>query len=583
MAYLLDRGQFDVIGIKEEKMSYKEISQHILNCVGGIVNVESINHCATRLRFRLKDLNIVDTVALKEVNGVLDVVDNDEYQVIIGHKVVSVYEEICKLGLRNNNGTEEVYNTCPTWRLALFALNNTATNFYHFGMIYLANFATGIAGLFVTTVGFILTAMRIFDGITDPLVGYLIDKTDGKYGKFRPYIVVGNIILAVMTFFIFFTVPLVPEEIRLYYFTGCYAIYILGYTCQTACTKAGQSCMTNDPKQRPKFGLFDAIYTTLAMTGITVFVSNYLVNKYEGGFSNIGLYHELVIYVIICSAILTILAVIGIWTKDRTEFFGLGESATKVKFKDYWAVLKGNRPLQMLIVAASIDKIVFSINTNATVGIMLFGIIIGDFSLNGAFALIVLIPTIFITAIATKYAQKVGQKKALLAGSWLSVFTFILLFLVLWLGNPGEIRLNNFSVMTIAFIVVYILSKGAVAISNAFVIPMISDCADYETYKSGRFVPGMMGTLFSFVDKLVSSFSTTIVGFAVAAIGYKTVMPNVGDQLTNELYWVTMLLYIGLPILGLLISILAMKFYPLDKEKMEEIQAVIQERRNAMK
>ncbi len=578
IAFLLDKRPIRLV--KEEKMNYKGMSQQILKSVGGLANVVSLDHCATRLRFRLKNTTIADTTTLKSVNGIIDVVDGDEYQVVIGYKVGKVYQALCKLGVKGIN-EEEVYNTCPTWRLAFFALNNTATNAYMWGMVYLANYATGIAGLLVTVVGTILTAMRIFDGITDPIIGYLIDKTDGKFGKFRPYIVIGNIILAVMSLFIYFTVHVVPEEIRLVYFIGCYAIYILGYTCQTACTKAGQACMTNDPKQRPKFGLFDAIYNAIMMTGMTIFVSNYLVNKYTGGFSNIGLYHELIMFVIICSAILTILAVIGIWTKDRTEFFGLGESAVKVKFKDYWGVLKGNRPLQMLIVAASTDKIAMSVSQNATVGIMLFGIVIGNYNLMGTFSIIVLIPTVVLTYLAMKYAQKVGQKKALVTGTWLSIIMFSLLFLLLWLGDPTQIRLNNFGLMTIAFLIIYILAKGAMSVSGAFVIPMISDCADYETYKSGRFMPGMMGTLFSFIDKLVSSFSTTIVAFSVAAIGYINAMPNINDERTPALFWVTMILYIGLPMLGWIASIIAMKFYVLDKEKMEEIQEYIKQKKQS--
>ena len=42
-------------------------------------------------------------------------------------------------------------------------------------------------------------------------------------------------------------------------------------------------------------------------------------------------------------------------------------------------------------------------------------------------------------------------------------------------------------------------------------IPMVADCADYETYRSGKFIPGIMGTLFSLVDKLVSSLASTVV------------------------------------------------------------------------
>ena len=109
---------------------------------------------------------------------------------------------------------------------------------------------------------------------------------------------------------------------------------------------------------------------------------------------------------------------------------------------------------------------------------------------------------------------------------------------------------------------------------------MISDCADYETYLSGRFVPGMMGTLFSFVDKMISSFATTIVAMSVAAIGFTTRMPDVTDAYSSQIFWVTMFLFIGMPMLGWIASIIAMKFYPLDKAKMDEVQAHIQEIKN---
>jgi len=475
---------------------------------------------------------------------------------------------------------EESYNDCPTWRLGLFALNNTATNVYMVAMGYISMYATGVAGLLVTLVGFILTAMRIFDGITDPIVGFLIDKTDGKFGKFRPFIVIGNIILGVMTYVIYTTVHKVPENIRLIYFIGCYAIYIIGYTCQTACTKAGQACMTNNPSKRPVFGLFDAIYNAVVLNLLNIMVSNYLVPKY-GGFTNVNLYYELIIISIIASAIFTTLAVIGIWTKDRTEFFGLGNKTEKVKFKDYWSVLKGNRGLQMLIVAAATDKIALSVSTNSAVMIMLFGIVMGDYSLSGTIGTILIVPNVLITMVGTKYAQKLGQKKALVVGTWASIISYTALFALLVLGDPTQISLSNMGFMTIAFIAIYIIARGSVGVSGAFVIPMISDCADYETYLSGRFVPGMMGTLFSFVDKMISSLATTVVAMSVAAIGFTTRMPDVTDASNPQIFWMTMFLFIGMPMLGWIASIIAMKFYPLDKEKMDEIQEHIQELKNA--
>lgn len=125
------------------------------------------------------------------------------------------------------------------------------------------------------------------------------------------------------------------------------------------------------------------------------------------------------------------------------------------------------------------------------------------------------------------------------------------------------------------------MAKGISSISSGIVIPMIADCADYETYLTGRYIPGMMGTLFSFIDKLISSFATTIIGFAVAAIGFTTAMPQATDAYTQELFWVITGLFMWMPILGWICSLIAMKFYPLDKAKMEEVQTHIQELKNS--
>ena len=131
--------------------------------------------------------------------------------------------------------------------------------------------------------------------------------------------------------------------------------------------------------------------------------------------------------------------------------------------------------------------------------------------------------------------------------------------------------------MTALWIGTFSLAKGISSISSGIVIPMIADCADYETYLTGRYIPGMMGTLFSFIDKLISSFATTIIGFAVAAIGFTTAMPQATDAYTQELFWVITGLFMWMPLLGWICSLIAMKFYPLDERRMAEVQEKISE------
>ena len=112
---------------------------------------------------------------------------------------------------------------------------------------------------------------------------------------------------------------------------------------------------------------------------------------------------------------------------------------------------------------------------------------------------------------------------------------------------------------------------------------MRADVIDYELYRSGNFMPGMVGAIYSFTEKIVASFGATIAAIAVAAIGYTTVMPQLGDDATWAVLWVVEIIVFGLPILGWLANIIAMKFYELDKERMVEIQTVIAEKKKLAK
>ena len=250
--------------------------------------------------------------------------------------------------VQSSAGSPKQLRRAKVWQMGFFAANNTATNAIMFLMMNVAYFATGVVGLGTVLVSTLITGSRMFDGITDPIIGLWIDKTDGKYGKFRPFMLAGFLTMAVVTLLLFFTNHLVPENLRLAYFILLYVVYIIGYTFQTAVTKAGQSVMTSDPAQRPLFSTFDITFTGLFFTGGAMYLSNYLVPKYGGTFNSAALFQEFTLTVLAFSGILTLLAIIGIWSSDRTENFGTGE-AQKITLKDMWTILKGNRPLQMLI------------------------------------------------------------------------------------------------------------------------------------------------------------------------------------------------------------------------------------------
>lgn len=464
------------------------------------------------------------------------------------------------------------YNRAKIWQIALFALNMMSTNLYLFLMSYVSYYATGLLGMATVFVTTLATAMRIFDGITDPVIGWMMDHVKGRFGKFRPFLVIGNAVLILSMVLMYKTTHLVPEGFRIPYFIVIYALYILGYTIQGTVTTAAQTLLTNDPKQRPMYGGFTGVYMIFLQTGFSYLIANYLVPKY--GEMNYDFFSELIVWVIVIALILMVCAFIAIAPKDKAEYYDqltAGEDQ-KATFRDYWEILKHNRALQMLVISESTDKLATTIASNSIVGVMLFGIIIGNYEVMGNLSVITTIPNLLLLFLGILVARKGGQKKTYVLSTYGCVLVQICMTLLFVFGDPSQIDLKSFRFMNIAFVVLYLAVNGIRNIGSNMMIPMMADCTDYELYRSGHYVPGMVATVYSFVDKFVSSFATTIVGVMVAVIGYTSTTPQIGDERTTGIFVIAMILYNGMPILGWVISIVAMKFYPLTGEKMQEVE-----------
>ena len=102
--------------------NYDELAQDILEHVGGRDNVNSLVHCITRLRFRLKDESKADDEYLKQREGVVTVVKSGgQYQVVIGNEVTDVFDAVNKVGhLKTNEALDEQDEEAPKGFVAKF-------------------------------------------------------------------------------------------------------------------------------------------------------------------------------------------------------------------------------------------------------------------------------------------------------------------------------------------------------------------------------------------------------------------------------------------------------------------------------
>lgn len=462
------------------------------------------------------------------------------------------------------------YNNASAFQIALFSLNSAATTLYLVLMEYTAYYVNGIVGFSVIFASVLLTALRVFDGLIDPFVGYIVDRTEGRFGKFRPFIVIGNLLMMGSILLLFHTTHLVPESIRLVYFVVIYIGYILGYTFQMIVAKSGQTVMTDNPKMRPLTTYFESLFITSCYGGLQLYAAAYLIPKY-GSYKNPALFHEFTLLVAGLSLICTVFGVIGIWNKDRPEYYHVGNSAEKVKMRDYWDVLRANKPIRQLVLAASVNKFTSMVYNNVTVCVMLFGILMGNYALAGQIGLLTIVPNLIITTLGVMLAQRIGQKHAFAVFMRLAIFFQVLQLVFLMTQEVMGISLQNLTMTSVVFFGIYILLNGSKSVSNSIVVPMIADCSDYEVYRSGLYVPGLMGALFALTDQVISALATIFVGGVVALIGFTDVLPQVEDALTPQLKAATLFMYCVVPMLGWIFSLCVMKHYELDKKRMHEI------------
>jgi len=496
--------------------------------------------------------------------------------------------------------SEKGTNRAKFYQLALFPMNNGATNVYFVLILsYIATFGNKVLGLAMVFASFMVTGMRVFDAITDPIIGALMDKTNGKFGKFRPFMVIGNITMAISVILLYMVTPIIPKDVmwlRYTVFVLLYAVWVLGYTFQTSVTRSAQPVLTNDPNQRPLFTIFNTIGSLVGM-GVMQFVGPILAGDGFAGDYNASWFRIMTPIGVVVSILLTVLAIVGIWEKDNEKYFGIGGKQENVKISEYISIIRANKPLQRLMVAGGGCKLALAIATNVTVLIMLYSCLMGNY--DGLYLPMMVLGYVFSAPfflLTVRTSQKHGQKRSLMTYVAVALICYIgvLVLLVLWKqGNPafnltvyeGTLFKSDFkfniNLYTILFILFFGVGYGAYYSTADMPIPMVADCADYETYRSGKFIPGIMGTLFSLVDKLVSSLSATVVSLALLFINVRD-LPTKETAYVDGMNWVVIALFCIVPMVAWLLTLLAMKGYELDGKRVKTIQKVNAARKQAI-
>ena len=233
----------------------------------------------------------------------------------------------------------------------------------------------------------------------------------------------------------------------------------------------------------------------------------------------------------------------------------------------------------MFIVAAASDKLALQTAGNTAFTTLLFGVLIGNMGMSSIMSALTMPISLLGAVFATKMAVKKGNKYALTWWTWLAIIFAGVCAVVYIVFDLSQVF--HSAIITVLFLAATVLrllgQNGTTACTQA----MLADVSDYEASRSGKFLPGTVSACYSFVDKVVSSFATTIAGFALAFIGYASAMPQPTDAVTAATLPFVIIMTLGVPVIGWVCTIVAMKFYPLTQEKMVEVQQKNNELRKA--
>ncbi|MEH7121501.1 MFS transporter [Neobacillus vireti] len=435
------------------------------------------------------------------------------------------------------------------WRVLMFPLGSASSNiFLFFNNLFFMVFCTEALKMNPVTTGMVLTVTRMIDGWIDPVVGTIIDRTETRFGKFRPFLVGGTIVMVISMLMMYHVSFMLPDGGQLAWMVAWDTIFVIGYSFVTIVNKSVLSIVTKNPNQRPASGIAGGIYSTSLNAFMGSFVA--IVIQEQGGFQvqNAWLYGILI--AIGANLVIMLTALIPIWTRDTPEYYNRDEaraSNEKPNIKDFIKVIKVNRPLQMLMIASSMNRLSEGVASAALMYFFMYTYKDLDIQpmVSGVTAPVGLIGAFVVGLIAVK----VGSKNAYLLGT----FGNIIVSAILLIWQPFSPELSTI------FLALMVMDTLFKRFNNQNLDPMIADVIDYHQYKTGRYLPGAVSSSFSFIQQFFSSFSGSITGFVLGAAGYAA-----GVEPTATLYWSVLALYFGVPMLGDIISAIALKFYVID-------------------
>jgi glycoside/pentoside/hexuronide:cation symporter, GPH family len=433
-----------------------------------------------------------------------------------------------------------------------YGIGDAAANFiFQTMIIFQLAFYTDTFGITAAAAGTLFLVVRVFDAAFDPLMGVIADRTNTRWGKFRPWILWTAVPFGIMGFLAFTTPDLTPSG-KLVYAYVTYILLMMVYSANNLPYSALSGVMTGDVVQRTSLSSYRMVFamaSQLVIQGLAL----PMVERFGGGNDALGYKITMGIF----SALAVVFFIITFaTTRERVR----PDPAQKSSILQDFADLVGNGPWKAMFALTIILFVTLALRGGVMV--YFFKYYVGREDMFGLFNVIGTGATIIGVLLSKSAAEKIGKRRLFVIGL-LGTVIFTAAFILL---PPNNLPL-------------IITTEALRQFAYGFTIPllwaMMADVADFSEWRNHRRATAVIFSAIIFGLKAGLGIGGAIGGYLLDAYGY---VPNAvqsehalfGIRLTASIY----------PAIAFLACAVCLSFYRIDKTVELEMSRELTERRN---
>lgn len=407
-------------------------------------------------------------------------------------------------------------------------------------------FFTDVAGVAPAFVATLFLGARLWDAFNDPIMGWLVDNTRGRFGKFRPWILIGTVLNALFTVALF----MVPGSFNIELWVAMtYVLWGMTYTLMDIPFYSMVPALSKTKRERERIAVVPRMFASFAWLIIGV-AGLPLVNALGGGDEAKG-YFSLAVIIAVVFTISSTITVFNV-----KEIYPADPDAEKVSIKSAFKLIAQNDQLRILAVILIGFNMVLQIAGGTA--LYYFKYVIGSEGMFSAYAGGMGVAQIIGLVLLPKVAARLGRVRTFGLATVLPIVGFSGLFLV------GHMAGTNIPLTVVAAMIANI----GVGFWLGLSVVMMADVVDYGQFKFGTRNESLYFSIQPLAVKFAMALAAWIVGMGLTVMGYQA---NVAEQSPSTIVGLQVLMF-GLPVLMAVLSyVIYRKFYKINGDFHDEI------------